>query len=365
MVRSILLKSLVKPYYRQNAGQFLFLFIVFFGVVAPSQQPAYHYALILGILETPVFFALVLLAWLLYGIKCSGWVTDSLEKPEYVFLSQLACLNGRQSYRLLLEVQLWLYLPVSIYSLAVTGVALYKGWYVPAIIVPCYVLLVCLAGAWQYNYYLLHPGKGANIRLSFRYKKKEGSWPYWMLLMRYLLASEKALLAGIKLFSCSMLYLLLSGQDRADYDGRMAFLFYSFGLFGHGVLIFRLRKLEDEKLIFYRGLPVSLFRRFWQYAILYFLVLMPEILVLGWLTPHPLRVIDALGFILPGYGLLLLMNSIMLVAPVKMSDFLKLNFLLFGVLYFCLLAGVLMTLSGVLFIAAVALYYMSFYRYEN
>lgn len=361
-IRTILLKTLVKPYYRQNAGLFLFLFIVFFGVVAPSQQPAYHYALILGMLETPVLFALVMLAWLLYGIKCSGWVTDALERPEYAFLDQLARLDSRQSYRALLEVQLWLYLPVSVYSLAVTGVALYKGWYAPAIIVPGFVLLVCLAAAWQYDYSLHHPGKSGIMRSSFR---RKGRRPYWTMLMRYVYAEEKALVAGIKLVSCGFLYLLLNGQDRADYDGRMAFLFYSFGLFGHGVLIYRLRKMEDEQLLFYRGLPIPLFRRFGQYAILYLLVLAPEILVLGWLTPHPLRIIDALGFILPGYALLLLMNSIMFVAPVKMSDFLKLNFLLFGILYFCVLAGVLLTLSGGLFIAAAGLYYMRFYRYES
>lgn len=35
-------KTLVRSFYLQHTGFFLFLFIVFFGIVAPSQQLAYQ-----------------------------------------------------------------------------------------------------------------------------------------------------------------------------------------------------------------------------------------------------------------------------------------------------------------------------------
>src|SRR5258708_29973711 len=98
----LLLRSLVKPFYRQNAGFFLFLFLIFFGVVAPSQQPAYHYALILCMLDAPVFLSIGLTALVLYALKCNNWVSSSLQDPRLSFLSILSRLNTTRSF-------LWLF----------------------------------------------------------------------------------------------------------------------------------------------------------------------------------------------------------------------------------------------------------------
>ena len=63
-IKAILTKIIVKTWYNQQAGFFFFIFLVFFGAVAPSMQLAYHYTLIKGMLEVPVFMLVVLLAWL-------------------------------------------------------------------------------------------------------------------------------------------------------------------------------------------------------------------------------------------------------------------------------------------------------------
>jgi hypothetical protein len=81
-MKSTVNKTLVRSFYIQYAGFFLFLFIVFFGIVAPSQQPAYHYALIRGMLAAPVFLWLVAGCWLLYAIKIVQFVRRVLESPE-------------------------------------------------------------------------------------------------------------------------------------------------------------------------------------------------------------------------------------------------------------------------------------------
>jgi hypothetical protein len=57
----LLFKTVVKRYYQQNAGFFLFIFVVFFGVLPPGQELTFHYRLISGMLETPVFFANLLI----------------------------------------------------------------------------------------------------------------------------------------------------------------------------------------------------------------------------------------------------------------------------------------------------------------
>jgi hypothetical protein len=191
------------------------------------------------------------------------------------------------------------------------------------------------------------------------------TYPYWSFFIRHTLHERKALYLGIKLFSCAMLWFLTIGVPTADYDIRMPFLFYSIGLFGHGVLIYRFREFEERRLVFYRGMPVSLARRFMQYGLLYFLLFIPEMITISWLTPHALHYGDAIRLALSGYGLLLLLNSLLFVAPLKMIDFLKILLVIYGLLYFCAMAGMLLWLSVCLFTLAAGLFFARYYRYET
>src|SRR5580692_11569119 len=98
-------KTLVRSFYLQHAGFFLFLFVIFFGIVAPSQQLGYHYALIRGILGAPDFLLLVAFAWLLYAWKVVQFVIRVLDSPEGLFLCHLRLLEPGRCYLVLLSVQ--------------------------------------------------------------------------------------------------------------------------------------------------------------------------------------------------------------------------------------------------------------------
>ena len=372
-------RTLVRPFYRQNAGLFLFLFLLFFGVIAPSMQLAYHYALIRGVLASPIALGIVLIVWLLYALKCINWFTVTLGSPDHSFLNLLSRLDRRRSFLLLLGIQILLCLPISSYALAITGVAFYKGYPVTGIAVQCYILFLCLAGSWRFLYLLEHPGgsltgweKWMNaiipkprIRGLASGDRKGKAPPYWSFFVRYLFQDGKALLLGLKLAGCAVLYLLLKDRDPDYYDIRMPFLLYTMVLFGHGVLIYRCRSMEEKMLSFYRSLPVSLGQRWIQYCLLYFLVLIPEMLTLSWLTPMNIRWKDALGFILSGYSLLLLLNSMLFVASLKMSDFLKLSLGIFGILYLAVLGDAVIALSGGFFVVAGCLFFGGYWRYQS
>ena len=364
-LRIILWKTLVRQYYRQNAGFFLFFFLIFFGVVAPSQQLAYHYALIRGILAAPLLLVLVLFLWMLYAVKCGQWITGLQQSPDHIFLHMLPLLGKIKVFRLLLEVQLMLFLPVIGYALAVAGVALHESAWMPAAVVSIFILLICLIAAGSYQYDLFHPGRLARMSFFKRAGKRRRRTPYWSFLARSFLADHKALLAGIKLFGCGILYLLLRTQRPDEYDIRMPFLIFGMALFGHGVLIHQLRRMEEQRLLFYRGMPVALFSRWMQYGILYFLVLLPEMVTITWLTPDHIRVKDAFGFALAGYTTLLLLNSCLFIAALQKSDFLKLTFVLFGILYFGVLSDNLIFLSGLFLVSAGSLFFRGYCRWED
>ncbi|HVU96327.1 MAG TPA: hypothetical protein VHE34_13950 [Puia sp.] len=117
----------------------------------------------------------------------------------------------------------------------------------------------------------------------------------------------------------------------------MPFLAYSLALFGHGILLHRCRNLDTTRLLGYRSLPVKKLRWLAQYALFCVVLLLPEIIVLGWLTPHPIRLVDALAFAGLGYVILLLLCGILLAWTVKPADYFKLCLVLFGILYILVL----------------------------
>src|ERR1700679_3592539 len=176
----VLNKTLVKSFYFQHGGFFLFLFIVFFGIIAPSKQWEYHYALIRAILKAPDFLALVVFVWLLYAGKVVQFVLRVLDSPEGLFLFQLRCLSPIQCYWLLLRAQSRLFLPVSVYVLLIAGVGIRCGAWMETIAVILYVAGTCGVSAMLYYRRLGNPriGRGGSrCRLTWgrRYI------PYWSI----------------------------------------------------------------------------------------------------------------------------------------------------------------------------------------
>jgi len=358
-------KTLVRSFYLQHAGFFLFLFIVFFGIVVPSQQVAYHYALIRGILEAPGFLLLVAIAWLLYAGKVVQFVFRVLDSPEGLFLCRMRCLAPATCYRLLLWVQHRMFLPVSGYAVIIAGVAIRRGAWAEAMAVLLFVAGICGVSAILYYRRLRYPGmvsEWGSRRLTgargHRYV------PYWSILLRFLATRNGWLLVGVKVFSCGLLYLLLRLQTPEDYDLRAVYFTWCMALFGHSILLLRCQRLEVGGLLFYRALPVSLAGRLGQYGLFCLLLLLPEMLVLGWMTPNPIRIIDVLELVVTGYSLLLLVNGCLLVIPLRVSDFLKLWLVLLGIWYGCVLGGSLIAMSGFFVAAAVILLVVGYYRVD-
>jgi hypothetical protein len=348
----ILNKIIVKTWYNEQAGSFLVLFLVLFGAVSPGMQLAYHYSLILGMLKSPLFMALVALAWLGYAAKVDSFVDRILMGPEYLFLGQLLRLGRRRAYGYFLAVQAWLLFPVWGYALVIAGVAWHQKTPLFAVVVPLYVMLLIGLGAAGYGYRLRHPDRKAGA-----IPLRNGRFmPYWSILARYLLVEGKWMLVGIKLFSCVALYAMLRTQTRDDYDLRLPYFVYSLALFGHGLLLYRCRALETTKILWYRALPVPLFRRFIQIAFFCGLLLLPEMLTLGWLTPDPIRITDSCMFVFSGYSVLLWLYSLLLATSMPMDDYLKLCLVLFGILYVGVLGSFLILLSGLFFLTALVLF---------
>lgn len=137
-VLHILLKIWVQQFYQRNAGFFLFLFVVLFGVV---QNPLeYHYQLMQGIVTSYVTLTIAIIIWLLYACKCAMLVIKSIT-TERVCLSELQAIEGSQLMLLFTVVQILLFLPATIYILFTVCTGLLIQQYV-AVILLCLFLIV-------------------------------------------------------------------------------------------------------------------------------------------------------------------------------------------------------------------------------
>jgi len=356
---AILNKTFVLVFYRQQAGWFLFIFLFFFGLIAPSLQLAYHYALIRGMLETPALMALVWLAWLVYTLKVVRFVEGVLASPDHLFLQKLRGLSPARIFARFLLVQATLLSPVVGYAGIVVGVAWYRQEKGAAVLVLTYIILLTALSTFRIMYKIEHP---ISMQTGGRIRRRVIS--YWLIALRFLLTEQKALLAGIKLFGCAILYMMLRDQNPSDRDIRMALLVFSLAIFGHAPLLLKWHQMDNTQLCCYRAMPVSLLRRFAYVAIFCALLLLPEMLTLGWLTPHPIRVLDALSFIGSGYSLLLLLCCLLSTVNISTGDFLKLCLVLFGILYGGVLGDFLIALSGFFLFTAAMLFFGRYWRYE-
>lgn len=385
--RSLLVRSIVKPYYRQNAGLLGFLvFIMVFAVGRANQAGLleYHFSLIQALLTRPAFGAVAGVAWGLYALKNIHFVRRTLQKEEYSFLNIVTRLKPIRLYGWLLLVQAWLFLPVIAYALIATGVGWKQHWYAGVALVAGYVTVICIACAGWYLFLLRRPLllqrdiiRGSLPQFLFsplpfrRSLSRPKSGPfrphryYWKFFVDHVAADRKILFLVIKVYDCVFLYGMVVNQLPVEYDLRMVFLFYSFGVLGHGVLIHRIRELEETRLLFYRTLPLSLSRRFVQYAVFYGILFLPEILTIAWLTPAYLHYGDAFLFVFLGYSLLLLLNSILFVVHLKMPDYLKRVIGIYGMIFIAVLTGTLPGMAALAFILSVVFFFRMYGRYER
>lgn len=365
--RTILVKCLVKPFYRQNAGLLTFFLFMMLGAVGRANEAGlleYHYALMRGMLMNPTILILVCAAWFLYAKKCEQFVAHTIRRQDFSFLNLLSQMESKRAYRLLLYIQLLLFLPVILYALVVAGVGFYNQWHLQVILMLLYNLVLCSAIAAWWLYLVQNPGTTPSF---LRWWIPSLYWErfYWSLFIRYILTDRKLLFFVTKIYSCGILYLMVVNLTPADYDLSMILLFFSFGILGHGIIIHQLRAMEEVRLGFYRGMPVSLLKRYLQYALLYFLLFIPEIIIIGRLAPVNLHYDKAFLFIFFGYSILLFLNSILFIRFFRRVDYLKIIVGIFFIIFIGILTGTVLWISVLAFILSVYIFIKGYYRFER
>lgn len=364
----ILLQLFVKPFYTENASAFVVVFTMMFVIVGETHGAGlykYHYSLAIGMLSSPIFLLAVFFLWALYARKYISFVSESLRRQEFGFMDIYNRLPKSRQFALLLLMQLCLLLPVILYAVFVLAIGFSHQYYLSAISILIYLMVICVLGVVWHLHCLHHLEIGTNSLWQAIKRIRKLPSSYVAIVLQFIASKQKAAWMGLKVFTCGILYLIARNNTTADYDMTLPFLFFSFGILANGIIVHRVREFENLYLPFYRGLQVPLVSRFLQYCLIYSILLIPEILTISLLMPVHLQYQDAVSFALTALSVLLLLNSIMFIQDYTRKEFAVILLLAFGVEYIFLLTTGLAALYGGLFLLSAILFFRCYYKFDK
>lgn len=364
-IGNIISRSITQPFYRQNAGLFLFLFFLLFGT-QPSLYHIlnFHYALIKSILTLDSFYFLTIGIWVLYLFKVITFVSGCLKKENYDFLFGMNEIKEGKRFLHLLKMMTLLLAPALLYGGVAITIAVKENLWTGAIVVLLSLIILLFTGTYII-YLLLKKAKGLQ-----EISKSKLSLPviipvsFFRFCTRFIFQRQFLSLLITKLLSFSILYFFTRIESNL-FENRMLWLIFIPALIGHSFIIYRLFHFIEQDMNLYRNMPVKTVTLLLTLFLLYCILLLPEAWALLGVAINQHNWQDYGWMLLTGPALLLLLNSLLYTEDMKMEEFLK---LLFGIWIVFILFSLsknhwLIPLICILFGSIIFL--MSYRRYEK
>jgi hypothetical protein len=365
-IMRLFFRIFIRAFYIINAGYFLFFFILFFGLVSPTDLGFYHLSLILGMFNEPLFMGGVMLLWLFYNGKCILFVNNTINKPENNDLTNLQVFPFRQQFVLFGINQLLLYLPVLIYSGFVIALAFKYQHVGIAFILIAFQIINCVMGAVAGYLNMNSTWKKNDIGFTYLFNRitaiSKISYPFYLLT--YTAFHRKITFFSIKLFSLFVLYIIfvLNKNDFSFINFIVVFLML---IMAHAMLPFYYINFIERTLSFYRNLPLSLLKISLIYFITYSIILIPELLFLLINGLQYVSLTDIVLLYFVALVNLLLFTAILYTEEIRMKKYLKIIFLVFFVSIFALnLKNYILLIFAELLIATIT-FISSYHLYES
>lgn len=297
----LLSRVVVGPFYSQNAGSFLVVLLLAFGFLSAVE----HKALITAALGSPFILTVVFIGWGLYLLKTTAFGWQVLAAPEHLFLQTLWLVPRPVRYYLWVTLQTLLLLPVMAYAGWMVQLATVYGQWGAFGAITVYMLFLVLAGAVLLEYRLRHPNP-ETIRLPHLAIQL----PYVLFFPVYWLRTEPLSLVLTKAFAGLLLVGVCRLYPTDDYDQRLLLIGLLLAVLSHAQVGGQVSTFERKYLLFLPNMPLSWWQRFGQYAFMYGLLWLPELLLLVRNGPAGIGFGYLIWLWLTGWGGLLLLHSL-------------------------------------------------------
>lgn len=357
---NILHKAFVVTYYRKNAGFFLFLLYILFGM---EQKPIlFHRELIQSIVTGKNEMLVTLIIFLLYHLKCLYFILRKMRSGQYQFIAEMQSYQPLQQAVALAAAYILLAAPFSLYCVCIIAVAIKSGLILSAAIAALFQLSVHTICIFIW-YRAIQKGFTRRQRTAWSRKLPVVKKTMFWLPLCYSLGDGQWRLVVVKFFSLLLLSIVCV-WNRNDYTFSDFLLFFQLSIAAHAALVLDYVEFLETKFFVRRNLPVPVWKIFLSYLLCYLIIALPEILSMFYFgigqQPPTNAAIMALMYI----GELLLFTAVLYekgmtkeryftyVAAIAISMLLIASFKIFWI-----------TAMGVLAISF-SLFQIQFYRYE-
>ncbi len=278
-MNNALSKIFVVKFYQLNAGFFLFIFLLFFGLVNIKDVINLHYAIMMQVTNKSFFTLIASSVCLLYTIKCLFSVLKTINLPENSFLYNLQGLNKFNIYKKFFFCQVSIYLPVLIYSLIVVYVGFVHNQILLSVFFFFIQVLLIISCVLIYSYRINSTWKQSILpEITLPAIKRKSLLMY---LYYYSVNNRKATFFTIKVFSLLLLQLMVFVNSEQVSSENVCILLL-FIMSAHSLLPYYYVRFFETELPFLRNLPISVFYRYILYVFTYSLILLPELVFLFW-----------------------------------------------------------------------------------
>lgn len=297
---TVLTKTIVWQFYRQNAG----LLAVVFLIAGSFLRAIEHITLAQVAVHSLFIFAFYLAIWALYTLHATRFFVRAIRQHTILYHARL--LPRRIRLTGLYITQLQLLLPVLMYAGFMLVISLQEKTHTASLLLISSVLMLSALPLSWIHYTLLAPNpERAVTRLTTQFGQRLTT-PYGLFFIRYLLQHQPILLLLTKVGTLLLTVGILLLYPTDSYDIRLLGLGMVFVAVGHVAVVYQLYQFEHERLTLYRNLPVSLFQRLLRYVFLLGILFLPEGLILIRNAPADLSVFALVSVWMFGHSVLLL-----------------------------------------------------------
>ncbi len=355
-----LLKLVVAQFYKQNAGLFLFLFLLFFGIIPPQHLITTHATLIQAQITSPSLMLGVSFFWLLYAGRCIRFIDRQSSEYHHSILHIYQGLAPSQTFRMIGKCFLLMYLPILSYATVTLLIAITQAahWYsVGTSLLLLFTVILSMIWSQKLLVTSRESNQSAITLQSFSQSQLKKSIGMKFMLLAFLWSDKKIGLLTQKLFtylSFNFFFIRNAEIFRVDY-----FTFFIF-LIGaiNALLIFNCHKLTEEKLSFLRNLPISMTHRILMIVTTGLILFLPELIMMLVSGFKLLTISDSLML----YGLLasqfVLLFSVLYTSALSFKKYVQYIFLIL----LAYLVTYLLIHPGLIVLANLALAYLIFHE---
>lgn len=303
---TILRKTLVYPFYRDNAG-LLFAVLMLAGSFLRAGD---HIALAEAAVHSPIMLIGYQALWLLYTLFATRYAVGVIRRNDVLYLFRLV--PTPQRWLGLVTVQFLLLNPVLIYTAFVSWISGQQGTVMSTIqLATGYAAMLILPIFW-----LEHTLRTPNRQpLTARFRGRWHEWfttPYQLFFIRHLIKNQPVGFFLTKGGTVLLTLGILNLYPTDDYDTRLLLLGALVVAIIHSTIAYRLYQFEHERLALIRNLPIPAQKRLLNYALIFAVVLVPEGVLLVRYQPTGVTLETVLGVWAFGLSVLLLQFTLLL-----------------------------------------------------